>query len=67
MLYRKNVGRTEAIARALAGALLIAAGLWWLRTSPWGWAALATGATALATGWIGFCPACALLGRRSIE
>lgn len=64
MSFNRNVPGWERATRALLGiALLIAAGLvpfagWML------WAALAAGATMVVTALAGFCPACAMVGRR---
>ena len=54
----------SARARALLGiGLLAAAAL--LPLAGWAlWAALAAGATLIVTALAGFCPACAMIGRR---
>jgi acyl-CoA reductase-like NAD-dependent aldehyde dehydrogenase len=64
MGFNRNVPGWERAMRALLGiALLIATAAvplagWML------WAALAAGATMVVTALAGFCPACAMVGRR---
>jgi len=67
MLYRKNVGTIEGWARLLGGVLLAGGSLWGLGTTPLGWGLAASGATLVLTGLFGYCPACALVGRRPVE
>lgn len=66
MLYRKNLSKLERAVRGLGGGAMIAAG-----ALPWGsqpgWILIASGVVMIATGWIGFCPACAMVGRRAVE
>jgi len=66
MLYRKNVGTKEAWARALAGALLAGYGLVQHGLTPPGLVLAASGAFTALTGVFGFCPACALVGRKPV-
>jgi hypothetical protein len=62
-LYVKNVPPWERALRVL-GALAIAAfGFYWL-SSPWSWLVAASAAGVGLTGVVGFCPMCALAGRR---
>lgn len=63
MLYIKNLPLWERALRLSAGAGLAAYALLYMRGLP-GWALLACGAGVALTGLIGFCPACALAGRR---
>ncbi|WGR73795.1 MULTISPECIES: DUF2892 domain-containing protein [unclassified Bradyrhizobium] len=35
--------------------------------TPWTWIGIAAGAMMIGTGFIGFCPMCAMVGRKSIE
>lgn len=67
MFYRKNVGRAERIARAGGGCLMIVCGLSIFRGTPVGWILIASGIIAIATGIVGFCPACAMVGRKPVE
>ena len=64
MFYRKNVGARERVLRALAGGLMIVSGLVAMRMSPWGGVLVAAGVGSLFTGAVGFCPACAMVGRQ---
>ena len=64
MGFTRNVPGWERAARALLGiSLLAAAALVPLAGWPL-WAAIATGATLVVTALAGFCPACAMIGRR---
>lgn len=67
MLYRKNVGRNERWGRLLGGALAAACSLALIGFTPLGIGLAATGAFAGLTGLFGYCPACAIAGRKSIE
>lgn len=64
MIYTKNVPATERVIRALAGFALIAFGLMAMRGAPLGYILAASGVVAALTGFVGFCPMCALAGRR---
>jgi len=50
--------------RVIAGVVLIAWGLLALPATPLGYAIAAGGATAILTGFFGFCPMCAMVGRK---
>jgi hypothetical protein len=63
MLYRKNVGMVERVVRILAGCSLMVGGYIVFGRSALAWVAGASGLIAIATGSVGFCPACAMLGR----
>ena len=66
MFYRKNVFAWEQIARLVGGALLIGGGLLYL--GGWlGYVAAASGLYLAATGVFGYCPACAMIGRKPID
>jgi hypothetical protein len=64
MLYRKNLPTWERWGRGLIGAGLVMLGV----TAQWGtlagWALAGSGAITLVSGFVGFCPMCALVGRR---
>lgn len=64
MLYRKNLPGWERTLRTLAGALMIACGLLGLKGMPVGYLIACVGVITLMTGFIGYCPACALAGRK---
>ena len=64
MFYRKNVGGKERIARLVAGVLMGVCGLFFFGATPLGWLVLGAGAMTVVTGLVGFCPACAMVGRK---
>jgi len=66
MFYRKNVPGWERITRVVAGAAMIACGLRApaLSGNLVGHAIAISGALTLLSGFIGFCPMCAMVGRR---
>ena len=63
MWYVKNVPGWERVLRVVAG---IAAVAWALSqlSGALGWAVAAAAAGIVVSGLVGFCPACALVGRR---
>ncbi len=63
MFYIKNLPRWERMLRLGAGAAVVVYALLNM-SGPLGWAVLAGGAGMALTGVFGFCPACALAGRR---
>ncbi|OEO30583.1 hypothetical protein VW23_020670 [Devosia insulae DS-56] len=66
MFYRKNVFAWEQIVRLVAGVALILAGL--LLLSGWaGYAVVALGLYVMLTGIFGYCPACAMVGRKPVD
>ncbi|NRF70688.1 DUF2892 domain-containing protein [Aquincola sp. S2] len=67
MLYRKNMGGKERAARLLGGALIVGCALTQIGFTPLGWVLAASGVVAGLTALFGFCPACAMAGRRPIE
>lgn len=61
--YAKNLPNWErALRLALAAVVVVAALL--LLPAPWSWAVVASGLGFAVTGLVGFCPACAMVGRR---
>lgn len=67
MLYRKNTPPAERVLRVLFGALMIAAGPLWLGGwTVWTLLLAASGVVSVLTGWLGFCPACAMVGRKPL-
>ena len=64
MFYRKNLPGWERAMRVIAGLALIAWGLLAFPAAPIGYAIVAGGATASLTGFFGFCPMCAMVGRK---
>ncbi|WP_371507551.1 DUF2892 domain-containing protein [Bradyrhizobium sp. ORS 285] len=64
MLYRKNVAGWESWVRLLAGAIMIACGLLGLKGMPVAYLIAGVGVMTALTGVFGYCPACALAGRK---
>lgn len=66
MLYRKNLPGWERAARVIAGLAMIACGFFGpgLAGTPVGLILWGAGAMTVLTGFIGFCPACAMVGRK---
>ncbi len=67
MFYRKNVATKERIARLTAGCLMIVCGLVGLGASSLGVLFAVAGAVTMLTGVVGFCPACAMIGRKPLD
>lgn len=64
MFYRKNLPGWERAMRAVGGVVMIGYGLLGIPGTMSGYLIAAAGAAAIATGFFGFCPMCALVGRR---
>jgi hypothetical protein len=70
MFYRKNLPGWERAVRTIGGVAMIAYGLLGmpgLLSMPGtmtGYLIAGTGAVAIATGFFGFCPMCAMVGRK---
>lgn len=67
MSYRKNMGSMESWARVIGGALVVACSLAQIGLTPLGLVLAVTGGFTALTGLVGFCPACALAGRKPLE
>jgi hypothetical protein len=67
MFYRKNMGSRERAARLVAGGLMVMCALALVGTTPLGLLLAAAGVMSAATGLVGFCPACAMVGRKPVE
>ncbi|WP_076999036.1 DUF2892 domain-containing protein [Variovorax sp. KK3] len=67
MFYRKNVGLKERWARVIGGALMVACSLTQIGPTLLGLVFAASGVLTALTGLIGFCPACAMVGRKLLE
>ncbi len=66
MIYRKNLFGWEQLLRIGVGLALIAVGL--MAVAGWpGWLIAATGAFLAITGVFGYCPACAMVGRKPVD
>jgi hypothetical protein len=70
MFYRKNLPGWERVMRTIGGVVMVAYGLLGmprLLSMPGtmaGYLIAGTGAVAVLTGFFGFCPMCAMVGRR---
>jgi len=69
MLYVKNLPAWERFGRGLGGLGLVALGLAIFGVAAqWGtlarWTLIGAGVIALLTGFVGFCPMCAMVGRK---
>lgn len=64
MIYRKNIGGLEQTIRIAAGAAMVACGLFGLGYNPVGYGVAGMGVVTALTGLFGFCPACAMAGRK---
>ena len=63
MMFKRNMGSMERVARMVFGALLICAGVVAMHLSALGIAVAAVGGAGLITGIFSYCPACAVAGR----
>lgn len=64
MFYRKNLPGWERAMRAVGGIMMIAYGRMAMSGAMPGYLLVGTGVVAIATGIFGFCPMCAMVGRR---
>ena len=64
MLQRKNMRSKESWARVLGGALIAACSLAQIGATSLGLVLAASGMFTVLTGLVGFCPACAMAGRK---
>lgn len=62
MFFMKNLPIWERVLRTLAGLAAVAVG--WSLGTPYRELGLATAAGLLVTGLVGFCPMCAMVGRK---
>jgi len=67
MFYRRNVGSKEGWGRVVVGVLMVVGSLTLIGTTNLGLVLAASGVVTALTGLLGFCPACAMVGRRSLE
>jgi hypothetical protein len=64
MLYVKNVPPAERVIRVLMGIGLLVAAVMWLGANAKGWVVGAMGMMAALSGLVGWCPMCAMVGRK---
>lgn len=63
MFYRKNIAGWERVLRVCVGIVTMAFGVWGMPVSLVSYVVMASGCIALLTGFVGFCPMCAMVGR----
>lgn len=64
MFFQKNLPMWERIARTCVG-LAVAVAAFMIPSEPWlKWLLVASGASFVAMGFVGFCPMCAMVGRK---
>jgi hypothetical protein len=66
MLYKKNVGALERLGRGLLGGAMAASPLLLDLPPLAGRGLIVGGLFTIVTGMIGYCPACAAIGRRPL-
>ena len=65
MFYVKNVPVWERVIRVAAGVAMLSCSIVALgKNAPLAYLFMATGVVTMLTGFVGFCPMCALAGRR---
>lgn len=64
MFYAKNVPGLERGIRVASGIGMLCLGIFLLKGTMLGYAVAGSGLIAIATGFAGFCPMCALVGRK---
>jgi hypothetical protein len=64
MLYVKNVSTAERVIRVIMGLALLGGTLAWFGPTLGGWTLGAMGMMAALSGLIGWCPMCAIAGRK---
>ncbi|WP_040309063.1 YgaP-like transmembrane domain [Asticcacaulis biprosthecium] len=67
MLYQKNLFAWESVLRIALGLAAAVAGFLLIDGLIWKYAAVAAGAGIALTGVVGFCPMCALVGRKPVR
>jgi hypothetical protein len=67
MFYAKNLPLVERVLRIVLGLGLILWGMLYVQGGLfglWGLLSAGSGVAAIVTGFLGFCPACAMVGRK---
>ena len=66
MFYRKNLFAWEQLLRIVVGLAMVGGGLIYLAGWP-GWLVAVGGGMLAVTGVFGYCPACAMIGRKPVD
>ncbi len=66
MFYRKNLFAWEQMLRIVAGVMMAGYGLFGMPGGWLGYGLAAMGAFLAVTGVFGYCPACAMIGRKPV-
>ena len=66
MIYRKNLYEWEQRLRILIGVAAAIGAVWMGQGALWGYVVAASGLGLALTGLFGFCPACAVAGRKPV-
>lgn len=64
MFFQKNLPAWERTCRAVVGLIAVCLGLLYPMAEMYKWIAIGGGIIFACTGFIGFCPMCALVGRK---
>ena len=64
MFYRKNLPGWERTMRVVGGTAMVACGLVGLSGMPIDYLIAGVGLVTVLTGFVGFCPMCAMVGRK---
>lgn len=64
MFFQKNLPAVERACRVCIGLIILCGGLFFAPDDWMKWSAIAVGAIAACTGFVGFCPMCAMVGRK---
>ena len=67
MYFKTNLPGWERATRIAMGVMVVGLAYLYAPTSFLTWVGIAMGVMFAGTGFIGFCPMCAMVGRRSIE
>ena len=67
MFFRKTVGAKERWLRLVASVLIVACALTQIGFTPLGLLLAGAGVFTALTGLVGFCPACAMVGRKPVD
>jgi len=64
MFFIKNLPTFERILRVFGGIGMAVVGFLLFKGNLWGYLSIASGTFTVLTGFVGFCPMCAMVGRK---